>query len=141
MALKFYSGPATAVYIDDTGTAWGGTETNFGECSDISITWEPTGPETMDKKKVQTGGLGKFEAKAMQAGSTLNTALEGFQGSRVDIKVVVADTTAFIVNNVLLRFGFTGEVNDPDKTTVFDLMAQGWTDEPDDFCDIPTDPA
>jgi len=141
MALTFYSGPATSVEIDDTGTAWGGTETDFGECQDISITWEVTGPETMDKSKIQTGGIGKFEAKAMQAGSTLNTALEGFQGSRVDIKVTTADTSEYIVNNVLLRYGFTGEFGDPDKTSTFDLMAQGWTDEPDDFCDIPTDPA
>lgn len=135
-STTFYSGPASNVEIEANPSTFPGTQSDLGECADIVITWEPTTVETMEKKKVQTGGIGKFSAKGMNANSTVNTILEGTAGVRQDIRVTV-NSLYYTVKNVLVRFGFSGELNDPNKTTVFDITGQVWTDDIDDFVTLP----
>lgn len=122
-AKSFYSGPATAVSINSV---------NYGDCENVIIKWEPTGPETMDKAQVQTGGIGTFEAKAMKAGTNSLALLTGRRNTDTTI-IVTTPLATYTMSNQFIEYGFSGALSDPGKTTTFDLKASKWTATPDSF--------
>ena len=127
-AQSFYHGPVTAVSVNGV---------TYGECQDVSIKWEPTGPETMDKAPVQTGGLGTFEAKAMKIGTGTSGLLKAIVAAGTAINIIVTTTQAtFTIASVMIEYGFAGELNDPNKTTLANLKATKWTATRAAFCAI-----
>lgn len=131
----FYSGPADNVEMETSTGSWAGAQVDLGECQDIVITWEPTGPENMQKGRIQTGGIGKIALKGMTTNSTIAGYVEGV-ATRQDLRITVK-AAYYIIKNVLIKVGFSGELNDPNKTTTFDVMGQVWTADLDTFVTLP----
>lgn len=130
VSTVMYSGPVTKVEIDTTGSAWAAGD-DLGQCSDVKVTWEPTGPENMTKGRIQTGGIGKLELKGMQVNATKLAFVEDI-ATRQDIRLTV-NSAFYIIKNILIKVGLTGEVSDPNKVVTFDLSAQLWTKDLDTF--------
>lgn len=126
--LPFYSGPASSVQLAGTP---------YGECQDVIIKWEPTGPETMDKAPVQTGGLGTIEFKAMAMGSGSSGTLQVLIAGCAEIAIIVTTAKAlFTIVGAMLEYGYSGEFNDPGKTTTANIKATKWTATRALFCTI-----
>lgn len=124
----FYSGPVTAVSVNGV---------TYGDCQDVLIKWEATGPETMDKAPVQTGGLGTFEAKAMKIGTGTSGLLKAIVAAGSAINIIVTTPLAtYTMSSVNIEYGFSGELNDPNKTTLANLKATKWTATRAAFCVI-----
>lgn len=130
MALHFYHGPVTSITVNAS---------DIGECKDVVIKWEPSGPETMDKNLVQSGGLGTFEAKGMQAGSTNLAILKARRNTATAVVVTTADGKTYTMSNLYVNYGFSAPLNETEETTTFDLKSTKWTATPDGFVTVQTD--
>ena len=130
MALHFYHGPVSSITVNAN---------NIGECKDVLIKWEPSGPETMDKNLVQSGGTGTFECKAMQAGSTVLAYLQAAKNTRVSVVVTTADGKTYTMTNLIVNYGFSAPLNETEETTTFDISSTKWTSTPDGFVTVQSD--
>ena len=140
-ATKIYSGPATAIGINVTGTADNGSFTDLGYMGEASvdISWEPFRPVLSSGNMIQLGGRGKAVIELLETNAAgIQASLETYKTALAKLKITTLDATNgyYYIANVFVTFQQVRpfKPGDPHK---FIVTVQRDTDNPDDFCTGP----